>query len=88
MATENILMSAVKNGADRQEIHEKLRQLSQKVGEQIKLEGKNNNLLELIAEDPTIPLTQEQLQEAINPKHFIGLAPEQVEEFLKTIFPE
>ncbi len=82
MATENILMAAVKMGADRQEIHEKLRQLSQIAGNSVKQYGKENNLLALIANDASIPLTHEQLLETVNIKNFIGRAPQQVEEFL------
>lgn len=86
MATENILMASVKNGADRQEIHEKLRQFSQIAGNRVKKEGKENNLIELIESDETIPLSSKQLEELLNVSHFIGRAIEQVEDFLEEIY--
>ncbi len=88
MASENILMASVKLGADRQEVHERLRQLAQIAGNAVKQEGKENNLLELIEKDPSIPLSQEQLYETINVMHFIGRASEQVEEFLQRLSVE
>ncbi len=88
MATENILMACVKKGADRQAIHERLRQLSQLAGDQIKLEGKDNPLLEMIANDPAIPLSEDELFEIISDNCFIGRAPQQVTEFLdEVVYP-
>lgn len=85
MLTENILMAAVKNGADRQEVHEELRKLTQLAGNAIKLEGRDNPLLEFIANDAIIALTEEQLHSIINAKDLTGRASQQVEEFLNEI---
>ncbi len=82
MATENIMMDAVKNGGNRQELHEKIRTLSMEAGKNVKVEGKENNLLELIAADPEFNLTIEQLQEAMEPIKYVGRAPIQVDNFL------
>ena len=83
MATENIMMDAVKAGGDRQELHEKIRTLSMEAGRRIKEEGQENQLLELIAQDPSFHLTQEQLHAAMDPSRYVGCAPVQVERFLK-----
>ena len=83
LATENILMTLVKKGADRQEMHEKLKYYSHRVQKAIKEEGKENDLLQKIASDPSIPLSDKELMEIVNVKNFIGRAPEQVTEFLK-----
>lgn len=85
MATENIMMDAVKAGGDRQELHEKIRTLSMEAGRNVKERGLDNNLLELIAADPSFNLTLEQLQDAMTPSRYIGRAPQQVEEFLQEI---
>ena len=82
MATENIMMDAVKAGGDRQELHEKIRRLSMEAGRCVKEEGKPNNLLELIAEDPDFNLTLEQLQRMMEPSRYTGRAAEQTEAFL------
>ena len=88
MATENIMMDAVKAGGDRQELHEKIRTLSMEAGRQVKAEGKDNNHLELIAADPAFNLSLEQLKEAMDPSRYVGRAPRQVEEFLQeTVHP-
>lgn len=88
MATENILMASVKKGADRQVMHEKLRILSQGVGDAIKKEGCENDLLEQIANDPEIPLSKDELKVVVDPAKFVGRAPQQVENFLKKeIYP-
>ncbi len=88
MATENIMMDAVKAGGDRQELHEKIRTLSMEAGRQVKAEGKDNNLLELIAADPAFNLSLEQLKAAMDPSRYVGRAPRQVEEFLQeTVHP-
>ncbi len=83
MATENIMMDAVKKGGDRQELHEKIRTLSMEAGVHIKQEGKENNLLELIAADPAFHMSLEELQAAMDPAKYIGRAPRQVERFLE-----
>ena len=85
MATENIMMDAVKAGGDRQELHERIRQLSMEAGKNVKEKGLDNNLLELIAGDSAFGLSMEDLQTAMDPKRYIGRAPEQVDEFLKEI---
>ncbi len=88
MATENIMMDAVKAGGDRQELHERIRELSMEAGKNVKVEGRENNLLELIAADPSFNLTLEELQKTMDPAKYVGRAPEQVEEFLnETIRP-
>ena len=85
MATENIMMDAVKNGGNRQELHEKIRTLSMEAGKNVKAEGKDNNLLELIAADPEFNLTLEQLQAAMDPSKYVGRAPVQVDKFLNNV---
>ena len=82
MATENIMMDAVKEGGNRQELHEKIRQLSMQAGRRVKEEGLDNNLLELIAADPAFNLTLEDLQKSMNPSLYIGRSKDQVEEFI------
>ena len=83
MATENILMEAVKRGGDRQELHEKLREHSMAAAAMVKQEGKENDLLSRIAEDPAFGLSLEELSRLLQPQRFIGRSKEQVEEFLK-----
>lgn len=85
MATENIMMDAVKAGADRQELHELIRTLSMEAGKNVKERGLDNNLLELIAAEPAFGLTLEELSATMEPSRYIGRAPEQVEEFLTEI---
>ena len=85
MATENIMMDAVKNGGNRQELHEKIRQLSMQAGKNVKEEGRDNNLLELIAADPEFNLTLEQLQATMEPSKYVGRAPVQVDAFLANV---
>ena len=82
MATENILMEAVKHGGDRQELHERIRELSMEAGKRVKVEGKDNNLLKLIAADKTFNLSEDKLKEAMDPKLYIGRSSEQVVEFV------
>ena len=82
MATENIMMDAVKAGGDRQELHERIRELSMEAGRNVKVNGKENNLLELIAEDPAFGLSLEDLQKTMDPSRYVGRAPEQVDMFL------
>ena len=85
MATENIMMDAVKAGGDRQELHEKIRTLSMQAGYNVKHEGKENNLLELIAADPSFNLTLEELQATMDPHKYVGRAPQQTTEFLAEV---
>ena len=85
MATENIMMDAVKAGGDRQELHEKIRTLSMEAGKNVKEKGLDNNLLELIAADPAFNLTLEELNRAMEPSRYTGRAKEQVEEFLDEV---
>ena len=85
MATENIMMDAVKAGGDRQELHERIRELSMEAGRNVKEEGKDNNLLELIAADPAFNLTLDELKQSMHPSRYIGRSKEQVERFLQTV---
>ncbi len=88
MATENIMMDAVKMGGNRQELHERIRELSMEAGRNVKVEGKDNNLLELIAADPAFNMSLEDLQKTMDPARYIGCSKEQVEAFLtKVIHP-
>ena len=82
MATENIMMDAVKKGGNRQELHERIRELSMKAGRNVKVEGKENNLLELIAADPEFNMSIEELQKTMEPSKYVGRSKEQVEAFL------
>ena len=85
MATENIMMDAVKAGGDRQELHERIRELSMEAGKNVKVEGRDNNLLELIAADPAFNLTLEELQKTMDPKKYVGRAKEQTETFVSKV---
>ena len=85
MATENIMMDAVKAGGDRQELHERIRELSMEAGKTVKVEGKDNNLLELIAADPAFNLTLEDLNKSMDPSKYVGRAPRQVDVFLRDV---
>ena len=85
MATENIMMDAVKNGGNRQELHEKIRTLSMEAGKNVKQQGKDNNLLELIAADPEFNLSLEELQKTMEPSRYVGRSPIQVEKFIKNV---
>ncbi|MBN4074786.1 adenylosuccinate lyase, partial [bacterium AH-315-E09] len=88
MATENIIMQAVKNGGDRQELHEKIRMHSMETTKVVKIEGKANDLIERIVNDKIFMLTQEEVDEVMDAKKYIGLAPEQVDSFLNEyIYP-
>ena len=82
MATENIMMDAVKAGGDRQELHERIRELSMEAGKNVKVNGGENNLLELIAADPAFNLSLEDLKKTMEPSRYVGRAREQVETFL------
>ena len=85
MATENIMMDAVKAGGDRQELHERIRELSMEAGKNVKVEGKDNNLLELIAADPAFNLSLEDLQKSMDPSRYTGRAKEQTEAFIANV---
>ncbi|MDD6208596.1 MAG: adenylosuccinate lyase [Clostridiales bacterium] len=85
MATENIMMDAVKAGGNRQELHEKIRQLSMEAGANVKQKGLDNNLLELIAADPAFGVTLEELKEKMDPSKYFGRADSQVEEFVTNV---
>lgn len=82
MATENIMMNAVKKGGNRQELHERIRELSMEAGRRVKVEGKENNLLELIVADPKFNMSIEELRETMEPDKYVGRSKEQVEAFL------
>ena len=85
MATENIMMDAVKAGGDRQELHERIRELSMEAGRNVKEKGLDNNLLELIAADPEFNLTLEALQSTMDPAKYVGRAPIQVDKFIANV---
>ncbi len=85
MATENIMMDAVKLGGNRQELHERIRELSMEAGRNVKVEGKENNLLELIAADPAFNMSLEDLQKTMEPSRYVGRSKEQVESFLAKV---
>ena len=85
MATENIMMDAVKNGGNRQDLHEKIRTLSMEAGKTVKVEGKDNNLLELIAADDEFPMGLEELEATMQPDKYVGRAPRQVVKYLKEV---
>lgn len=85
MATENILMDAVKAGGDRQELHERIRELSMEAARHVKAEGRENDLLELIAADGAFNLTLEELQKTMDPARYVGCAPRQVDVFLEKV---
>lgn len=85
MATENIMMDAVKRGGDRQELHEKIRTYSMQAGEQVKKYGNENNLVDLIAADPAFGMTKEEIVAILQPINFVGRAPQQTTEFLTEV---
>lgn len=85
MATENIMMDAVKAGGDRQELHERIRTLSMEAGKNVKEKGLENNLLELIAADPAFNMTLEELKASMEPSKYTGRAKEQTEEFVQEV---
>ena len=85
MATENIMMSAVKKGGDRQELHEKLRVHSQAAAAVVKQEGLPNDLIDRVCADPDFNLTKEEIVAFLKPENFVGRAPEQVAEFLENV---
>ncbi|MBR3039899.1 MAG: adenylosuccinate lyase [Lachnospiraceae bacterium] len=85
MATENIMMDAVKRGGDRQELHEEIRTLSMKAGANVKEEGKDNNLVELIAQDPLFGVTKEEIEEVLRPELYTGRAAIQTTKYLNDV---
>ena len=82
MATENVMMDAVKKGGNRQELHERIREYSMTAGEQVKLYGKKNNLCELIVNDPMFMITKEEMDAVLKPENYTGRSEQQVEEFI------
>ena len=85
MATENIMMDAVKAGGDRQELHERIRELSMEAGKNVKEKGLENNLLELIAADPAFNLSLEDLKKTMDPAKYVGRAKEPVDAYLNNV---
>ncbi|HAL02750.1 MAG TPA: adenylosuccinate lyase [Lachnospiraceae bacterium] len=85
MATENIMMDVVKLGGDRQELHEKIRQLSMEAGNNVKKKGLDNNLLELIAADDAFPMGLDELKETMQPEKYVGRSVYQVDKYLKEV---
>lgn len=85
MATENIMMDAVKAGGDRQELHERIRELSMEAGRNVKEKGLDNNLLDLIAADPAFNLNEEELKKTMDPARYVGRAPIQVTNYLNQV---
>ena len=85
MATENIMMDAVKRGGNRQELHERIREHSMAAGAVVKKEGRENDLVDRIAADPAFGMTKEEIEALLEPKNFVGRAPEQTEEFLDEV---
>ncbi len=85
MATENIMMDAVKAGGDRQELHERIRELSMAAGKHVKEEGRDNDLLDLIAADPMFGLTREELEASMDPSRYVGRAPYQTRKYLDEV---
>ena len=83
MATENILMQAVKKGGDRQELHEKIRVHSMAAAKVVKEEGKDNDLIERIVSDKSFNITKEEIEKVLKPINFVGRAPKQTEEFIE-----
>ena len=82
MATENIMMDAVKRGGDRQDLHEKIRVYSMEAGKRVKAEGLDNNLVDLIANDEAFGMTKAEIESLLKPENFVGRAPGQVNDFL------
>jgi len=88
IATENILMEAVKKGGDRQELHERIRILSMEAGAEVKVKGNRNDLIDRILKDETFDLSEEELKDILNPQKYIGRSAEQVEEYVaETVQP-
>jgi len=85
MATENIMMEAVKRGGDRQELHEKIRVHSMEAAKKVKVEGGKNDLIERISEDCAFNLNLDELRSVLEPKNYVGRSPQQVEEFVNDV---
>ena len=85
MATENIMMDAVKRGGDRQELHELIRQHSMAAGYAVKMEGKENDLLDRIAADEHFGVTRQELEAVMDPKNYIGCAALQTADYLENV---
>lgn len=85
MATENVMMDAVKKGGNRQDLHERIREYSMTAGEQVKLYGKKNNLCELIVNDPMFMTTKEEMDAVLKPENYTGRSEQQVEEFISEL---
>ena len=83
MATENIMMECVKAGGNRQELHERIRELSMEAAKNVKQEGKDNNLIELIKKDDMFAAVRDRLDGILDAKNFIGRSSEQVSEFIE-----
>ena len=82
MASENVMMNAVKKGGNRQELHDRIMDYSMIAGEQVKVYGKDNNLCELILADPMFMVTKEELDAVLKPENYTGRSSQQVDEFL------
>ena len=85
MATEELIVRAVKAGGDRQDVHERIRQHSIAAAHAVKHDGKENDLLERLAADPSFKVSIDDLQATLDPSRFVGRAPQQVEEFLTEV---
>lgn len=85
MATENIMMDAVKHGGDRQVLHEKIREHSMAAAEVVKKQGRENDLVDRIANDPAFGMSKEMIEDILDPKNFVGRAPQQTEEFIAEV---
>ena len=85
MATENIMMDAVRAGGDRQELHERIRRLSMEAGRRVKEEGADNEMLKLIAEDEMFGLDEEALEASLDPARYVGCSVHQVERYLEQV---
>lgn len=85
MATENIMMDCVKRGGNRQELHERIRELSMQAGKRVKEEGLENNLLDLIAQDPLFGLKKEEAEKLLTPSLYVGRAPRQTEDYIEKV---
>jgi adenylosuccinate lyase len=83
MATENILMEAVKKGGDRQELHEKIRKYSMESGDEVKINGRKNDLIERIIKDKSFALEEKEIMAVLKPTNYVGRSSSQVEEYLK-----
>ncbi|MDD5921262.1 MAG: adenylosuccinate lyase, partial [Oscillospiraceae bacterium] len=85
MATENIMMNAVKKGGDRQQLHEKLRVHAQAAAKRVKEEGMENDMIDRVCEDPAFQITKEELAGVLKPIHYVGRSVEQTEEFIHDV---